>query len=122
MILLAPGLWIEYAQRFGEISARLSAEAEGGYGALQTPWLIAPTVVALLIIARYDLKAAGWMAVPVLWPGSEWQWSTFFLPVINPWLGVITATDVRGATAVAVWAYAIVIVWHQLNRRTRNRR
>lgn len=109
-VVLAPGLWIEYVQRFGEISARLSAESVGGYSAVRWWPLVPPTLVALVVIARYDLRAAGWLAVPALWPGSEWHWSTMALPVLTPWLGVMLAIDLRGLPAVATWVFAAVLV------------
>ncbi len=112
MFAAAPGVWIDYVRRFGEISSRLTAEAAGGYSA--TGWLplVPPTLVALLVIARYDLRAAGWLAVPAIFPGSEWHWSTLALVVATPWLGFLLAPNVRGLPAVAAWVYA-ANVWYR---------
>jgi hypothetical protein len=112
-VAIAPGLWLEYLRHFGEIGARLSAESQGGYGALHWWPLIVPTVVALLVTARYDLKAAGWLAVPALWPGSEWHWSTLAMPAMTPWLAVLLAPDIRGMPAVVTWPYAVV-AWYRV--------
>ena len=112
-VLAAPGLWVEYVQRFGEISGRLLLESGGGFGALHWWPLVPPTVIALLVIARYDLRAAGWLAVPALWPASEWHWSTFALPVMTPWLGMLLTPDIRGLPAGATWVYAAAVLWHR---------
>ena len=112
MIVAAPGLWIDYAKRFGEISGRLTSESGGGFSATRWLPLIPPTVVALLVIARYDLRAAGWLAVPAIFPGSEWHWSTMAMVVATPWLGFLLAPNVKGLPAVAVWFYAIG-VWYR---------
>jgi hypothetical protein len=108
-VVVAPGIWIDYAQRFGEIGARLSAESQGGYGALSWPPLIPPTVLALAVIAHYDLRAAGWLAVPALWPGSEFHWMTLAMPVMTPWLGALLAIYWPGLAAVVTWPYAIML-------------
>jgi hypothetical protein len=110
-VVASPGIWIDYAQRFGEIGARLSAESHGGYGALSWPPLVPPTVLALAVIARYDLPAAGWLAVPALWPGSEFHWVTFAMPVMTPWLGAMLAIYWPGLAAVVTWPYAIMLWW-----------
>jgi hypothetical protein len=109
MFAVSPGTWIAYASRFGEISGRLAVEAAGGMSA--TSWwpLIPPTVIALVYIARRDLRTAGWLLVPAIWPGSQWHWSTFAMPVATPLLGAILAPAVPGLPAVAVCVYALVL-------------
>ena len=107
MVLVAPGVWLDYARRFGEISSRLAAESGGGFSATFWPPLVPPTLIALAVIARYDLRAAGWLAVPAIWPGSEWHWSTMAMVVATPWLGFLLAPNVRALPAVATWFYAL---------------
>jgi hypothetical protein len=115
MVVVAPDVWIDYVRRFGEISSRLSSESEGGYGALFWPPLLLPTALAMVVIARYDLRAAGWLVVPALWPGSEWHWTTFAMPVMTPWLAVLLAVNFRGVIAVATWPYAMLL-WRRARR------
>ncbi|HVA85622.1 MAG TPA: hypothetical protein VNF73_04790, partial [Candidatus Saccharimonadales bacterium] len=35
----------------------------------------------ILLVAVRDVRAAGWLAVPLLWPGAEYHYATFALPV-----------------------------------------
>jgi Glycosyltransferase family 87 len=111
-VVIAPGLWLEYMRRFGDISARLTLESQGGYSAFYWFPLVIPTVIALLVIARYDLRAAGWLAVPALWPASEWHWSTLAMPVMTPWLAIPLALDLHAVPALVTWPYAVV-VWYR---------
>ena len=114
MVVVSPWAWITYATRFGEISSRLAVEAGGGSSATYWWPLIPPTLLALLYIARHDLRAAGWLAVPAIWPESQWHWSTLAMPVATPWLGAILAPAIQGLPPVAVWVYAVVM-WAQIH-------
>jgi hypothetical protein len=107
-VAVAPSLWIEYVQQFGAISARLAQESQGGYSAFGFPILVVPTVMALLLLWRRDRKAAAWLAVPALWPASEFHYSTFAQPVMTPLLAVLLAVPTPQLAPVAVILY---VVW-----------
>ena len=87
-ILIAPTLWLEYIRQFGAISARLEHESLQGLSAFYFPQLLVVTVVALLLLALRDRRAAGWLAVPAVWPSSQFHYSTMALPVMSPLLAV----------------------------------
>lgn len=92
-ILVAPGLWVEYVRRFAEISNRLAIESLHGLSAFYFPALLALTVAALLVLALVvrDRRAAGWLAVPAVWPSSQFHYSTMALPVMSPLLAALLA-------------------------------
>src|ERR1035437_2680677 len=86
--VIAPSLWFEYAGKFGTISARLAQQSGNGYSAFHYPLLLVPTAIAILLLWRRDPKAAAWLAVPALWPSTEFHYSTFAQPVMTPLLAV----------------------------------
>jgi hypothetical protein len=90
-IIVAPGLWLDYFRQFGEISSRLEYESLQGLSAFYFPVLLAVTVLALLILALRDRRAAGWLAVPAIWPSSQFHYSTMALPVMSPLMAVFLA-------------------------------
>ena len=90
-IVVAPDLWLDYFRQFGEISSRLEYESLQGLSAFYFPVLLAVTVFALLILALRDRRAAGWLAVPAVWPSSQFHYSTMALPVMSPLMAVLLA-------------------------------
>jgi hypothetical protein len=90
-LAIAPGLWLDYFRQFEAISSRLEYESLQGLSAFYFPVLLAITVVALLILALRDRRAAGWLAVPAIWPSSQFHYSTMALPVMSPLMAVVLA-------------------------------
>jgi hypothetical protein len=90
-LIVAPGLWLDYFRQFGAISSRLEYESIQGLSAFYFPVLLAVTVVALLILALRDRRAAGWLAVPAVWPSSQFHYSSMALPVMSPLMAVLLA-------------------------------
>lgn len=121
-VVVAPGLWLGFLGQAGFVSARLMSESAGGYAASAFPplYLIAvPAVLALLAIRR---REAAWLAVPALWPASEFHYSTLAMPVIRAsgsglLLAVALALPIRGLPAAAVAVYAILAVWPTVRSR-----
>jgi hypothetical protein len=93
-IVIAPGLWIRYINLFGTISSRLEYESIEGFSAFYFPVLLALTVVALALLALRDRRAAGWLAVPAIWPASQLHYSTMALPVMSPLLAFFLAIPI----------------------------
>ena len=52
------------------------------------------TIVALGLLALRDRRAAGWLAVPALWPASQLHYSTMALPVMSPLLAFFLAIPI----------------------------
>ena len=111
-VVVAPWLWTEYLTQFGAISARLERESAGGFSAFYHPVLLVPTAIAIILLWRRDRKAAGWLAVPALWPSSEFHYSTFAQPVMTPFLAVLLSVYAQqGLVPVAImldvfWRFA----------------
>jgi hypothetical protein len=108
LTLLALPLWVTYFSDFGARSARLAVEADGGFSGTRDPLLFALGVLAIVSLLRLgDRRAAGWLAVPALWPASQFHYSTLALPVINPLLAVGLASSTHGLPAATIAAYAL---------------
>lgn len=107
-VVIAPSLWIDYLSRLTEISARLAHESHGGFSAFYSRGLLIPTAIAIVLLARRDRRAAGWLAVPALWPSSEFHYSTLAQPVMAPILAVLLAVPVHRLAPVAIILY---VVW-----------
>ena len=105
--VLAPSLWIQYATEFSAISARLAQQSNNGWSAFYFPMLLVPTAIALILLWHRDPTAAAWLAVPALWPASEFHYSTFALPVMTPLLAVPLAVPIQWLPPVAIIVYVI---------------
>jgi len=90
-IPIAPGLWASYLNQFGAISIRLEFESIKGFSAFYYPGLLVITAIAIGLLALRDRRAAGWLAVPALWPASQLHYSTMALPVMSPFLAFFLA-------------------------------
>jgi hypothetical protein len=101
-ILIAPGLWLDYVRELGSISSRLEAESLQGLSAFYFPMLLAICVVALVLLALRDRRAAGWLTVPAIWPSSQFHYSTMALPVMSPLLAVLLAYPYLRLPPVAI--------------------
>jgi hypothetical protein len=105
--VVAPGLWLQYLESFGAISARLAKESQNGWSAFAFPILFVPAAIALIALARRDLAAAGWLAVPALWPDTEFHYSTFALPLRSRPLAALLAISTMQWPPIAITLYAI---------------
>ncbi len=101
-ILIAPGLWLDYIRELGAISSRLEVESLQGLSAFYFPVLLAICVVALVLLALRDRRAAGWLTVPAIWPSSQFHYSTMALPVMSPLLAVLLAYPYLRLPPVAI--------------------
>ncbi len=52
-------------------------------------------------------ERAGWLAVPALWPATQWYYSTLAMPALTPIAAAILAVPVPGAAVLAALAVAI---------------
>ncbi len=105
LLVTAPLLpWASYIAQFGDLSAALNMQSDGGLSATAIPWLIPIALVALLFAGR---ERAAWLAVPAVWPATQWYYSTLAVPAATPIAGAILAIPVPGAAVVATVAVAI---------------
>lgn len=97
----APNLWASYLRQFSDITRRVAEESQGGVsaavlldpdifgrlvGSTTTAAILGLAVFSLVVLvvvvaALRDVRSAGWVSVPLLWPASEYHYATFSLPV-----------------------------------------
>ena len=63
--------------------------------ATATPWLIPVALAALVLCGR---ERTAWLAVPALWPYTQWYYSTLAVPALVP----VTAFTSMAAALLAV--------------------
>jgi hypothetical protein len=94
-VVLCWPLWSRYAAEFRENSAWLVAATQGGWSAAREPRLWIVAAILLAILALMNWRDAGWLAVPTLWPASQFFYGTFVLPLRSPWLVAALAMSNR---------------------------
>ena len=105
LVVTAPLLpWGSYIAQFGDLSAALNAQSDGGLSATALPWLIPVAIVALLFAGR---ERAAWLAVPAVWPATQWYYSTLAVPALTPVAAALIALPIPGAAVAAVVVVAI---------------
>jgi hypothetical protein len=79
LVITGPILpWSAYLQQLPAINERLAVQSIGGMSATAIPILIPIAVAALLLLGR----RAVWLAVPALWPSSQWYYGVIALPAL----------------------------------------
>ena len=105
LLVTAPILpWASYIAQFGDLSAALETQSDGGLSATALPWLIPIAIIALVFCGR---ERAGWLAVPVLWPATQWYYSTLALPALTPIAAALIAVPIPGFAVLAAIAVAV---------------
>lgn len=115
-VVVAPMLWSIFIGDAGTQTDRLMKEANGGFSGFQDPPLFALGLVAIIVIARLDLRQAGWLAPIALWPASQFHWSTLALPVMNPLLALGLAFPVQKLPVVVIAFHAWLLLWRRLHQ------
>ena len=108
LLVTAPLLpWASYFNQFGALSAALNEQSDGGLSATAVPWLIPIALVALLFAGR---ERAAWLAVPAVWPTTQWYYSTLAVPAVTltPLAAGVLAIPIPGAAVVATNVVAVV--------------
>jgi hypothetical protein len=118
--IAAPNLWMEFINGSDQRTGTLLTEAHGGYSAFGNPILLIGAIAALLLIARRDIRVAGWLTPIALWPGSQFHWSTLAMPVMTLPMAYLLALPAHGLPPVAVMVYAAMAEFR--HRRTRQQR
>jgi hypothetical protein len=116
--------WATYLSQRELIQHRLDLTAGGGLSVWALPGPLIPVGIAvallsLLAIAAADRNRAAWLAMPVLWPWTQWYYSSMAIPGVagsGSWMigAAILAVPVEGGpfVAVAVCAAALVLRRH----------
>ena len=107
LIATAPLLpWASYVEHFGELSASLARQSQGGLSATALPILVPVAIVVLFLCGR---EKAAWLAVPTIWPATQWYYSTLAVPAIaaHPLAAALMALNIPGIAVLA----AAVVAW-----------
>ncbi|MBM4407329.1 MAG: hypothetical protein FJ038_01715 [Chloroflexi bacterium] len=121
---LAPHLWFQYAASMAETTARLNEEAAGGFSAAIVPMLLVPMTLLVFLLWLRDRRAGSWLAVPALWPASQFFTQTFAMPlfargpqagaggpVAPAWFAALLAIPSRGVVPMAIAVYVVTRLW-----------
>ena len=117
---LAPHLWWQYAASIAETTARLNEEAGGGFSAAIVPSLLLPMTLLMFLLWLMDRRAGSWLAVPALWPASQFFTQTFAMPlfarapgaaVAPAWFAAMLAIPSRGVVPLAIAIYVVTRLW-----------
>jgi hypothetical protein len=104
LVVTAPILpWMSYLERFPELAEALARQSDGGLSATAVPVLIPLAIVALALSGR---ERAAWLSVPVLWPATQWYYSTLAVPGLAP----RTVATAIAAALLAVPIPGLVVV------------
>ena len=76
--------------------------------ALAIPVLIPVAVIALVLMGR---RRAAWWVVPVLWPSTQWYYTSLAMPGDHPAGGVRGRRPVPFAATLGAVVVAAEVVW-----------
>jgi hypothetical protein len=106
--------WQLYLQDGLGIGDHLASAWNGS--AWRIPILVAPTLLGLWILRR---DGADWLAVPAIWPATQFYYVSMALPVAarRPILAAALALPVPLMTPIAVMVMAALKVWRERHER-----
>jgi hypothetical protein len=95
LALTAPLLpWATWFRQFGAIADHLT-QTSATTSVWGQPVLMVVAAVALLALG---IRRAGWLAVPVLWPSTQFHYAAIAVPGLSPFLAI-------------AWCYPSPVVW-----------
>jgi hypothetical protein len=102
LVVTAPILpWASYFSQFSEIQRHLAEQAAN----LSAPiYLVPVAVVALVLMGR---ARAAWLAVPALWPSTQWYYNSIALPGLTPVAAALMAVPSSWCVVAACVLLAI---------------
>jgi len=115
LVVTAPVLpWGLFVERWPWIQSLLVTQTSGGKSALLFWPLVPAVIVALLYLGR---EKAAWLAVPALWPGSQFQASVIALPALGVAPQVLAAFMARPVELMAPIGICVYAGWLFVSRR-----
>lgn len=102
--------WPEYIAGFSTIQRHLADQAMN----LSAPLLLAP--VAILALVLMGRERAAWLAVPALWPSTQWYYAVIAMPALGrmPLVALSVALPMPGLVVVGMLAQAL---WERARQR-----
>jgi hypothetical protein len=117
-VVLAWPLWSQYIGHYATMQDWLVGTTYGGFSAMRDPTLFVVTFAAVGALALIDFRAAGWLAVPALWPASQFFYSSYALPLRSTALAVLLCLgadkfDAVIPMAICVYSFARLaqVIW-----------
>jgi hypothetical protein len=108
--------WSQFVEQWPHVSDLLRRQTFGGKSALAFLPLVPFVVLALFSLGR---ERASWLAVPALWPATQFQVNVIALPVIRqPILAATFALPIPLAAPIGIVLYA---AWNYYNNRLKHR-
>lgn len=89
--------WAAYLADLVAINERLILQSGGGMSAFVWPPLVPIGLLALAVMGR---RRAAWLAVPLLWPSSQWYYSVLGVPGLTYLGAAVFAVPVQGAPVI----------------------
>ena len=107
--------WPQFVLHYPRISASLAEQAWAGQETVfMSPLVTAGAAMALALLGR---QRAAWLAVPVLWPATQFHYAVIALPALAPPLAFFAAMNQPGYLAFGVIVYAVWVRRDLLLRR-----
>ena len=121
-VVLFPGTWSSFLHQAGTVQETINAESGGSLSAWGRPYLFIPTVISIGVLALLDVRAAGWLVVPALFPTTQYYYAMFALPV-DPFLAAGMAFPVAWMAPLATIGYTAIriclVMWRRSGRAPR---
>jgi hypothetical protein len=116
LVITAPFLpWLRFIDELPTILLQLRLQSGGGQSitALPMPWLAVAGVAALAALALVGRERAAWLAVPVLWPSTQWYYASLAIPALvgspaSLVAAAILAAPISQAPLIAVVALGVI--------------
>lgn len=104
MVVTAPLLpWGSYLAQFSAISGHLREQAAD----LSAPLVLAPVaVLSLILMGR---KRAAWLAVPALWPSTQFYYGTLAMPGLTPLAAAVMVIPSQWSVLAACVVLAVQV-------------
>jgi hypothetical protein len=112
--------WAQFVVDLPFVLDQLRVQSRGGMGLGAISW---PLIVPVLIAAVVSLALAGrdraaWLAVPVLWPSTQWYYGSLAIPGLLPFAAAVMALPIPGSPVLA----AVVLAAETVARRRQHGR
>ena len=85
LTVTAPFLpWRQFVDDLPTILMQLRLQSDGGLSVFALPAiaLVVAAVVAVIALAVIGRERAAWLAVPVLWPSTQWYYASIAIPAV----------------------------------------
>ncbi len=101
--------WGAYVAAFPSLAEALRIQSDGGMSAWAAPILLPVAVLALVAMGR---QRAAWWIVPVLWPSTQWYYTSMVMPAATLLAAMIVAVPYPWATTAGAVVVALT-VWSE---------